>query len=52
MFKKLFDKLYNLYSDKNVIELLRGDYDNNKKDKKKKGKRKINPSEMIKESKK
>jgi hypothetical protein len=52
MFKKLFDKLYNLYSEKNVIELLSGNYDNMKKDKKKRVKRKSNLIEKIKESKK
>ena len=48
LYKKLFERLHNLYSEKNAIELLSGDYDK-KKNKKKKGKKK---SQNLKESKK
>ena len=45
IFKKLFDRLHNLYSEKNAIELLSGDFPSDKKkDKKKKGKRKSQQS--------
>lgn len=47
LYKKIIEQLYNLYSEKNVKELLSEDFEIYKKEKKKKSKRKIYPEKIF-----